>query len=162
MFLLTSFWSSQRFLQLKKKSFDRTITELQTKATKEAVTNNNEVLQKLDDLVREREEIRRKLLTTYSLGRDDANSRPKSKSLLPLYDGKPRSFSFEGSKKERITIFQTLSDTTSSTDGSDKETSSDLHEDEFENRTKEKAKELVEEVESSSDDDDGIISKLKL
>lgn len=111
------------------------------------------MLEKLDDLVREREGIERKLSTTYSLGRDKASSRSQSKLLLPLYDEKTRSFSFEGSNKERVTMFQTLSDTTScSTDGSDKETSWDSHEEELDNITKAKAKGLVEEGESSSDD----------
>ncbi|XP_062106346.1 protein GAMETE EXPRESSED 3 [Humulus lupulus] len=164
---LGRFLDKRRSLLLKKKSFDRTITELKTKAAEEAVANNNnnEVLEKLDDLVREREGIERKLLTTYSLGRDKNSSRSnsKSKSLLPLFDyEKTRSLSIEGSKKERLTMFHTLSDTTSSTmDGSDgeeedEETSSDFHEDEFlENMiTKGKEKVLVDEVQSSSDEDD--------
>ncbi|KAF4363437.1 hypothetical protein F8388_016565 [Cannabis sativa] len=178
-FFLPCFRSRQHSLQLKKKSFDRSITELQTKAAEEAVANNNnnnEVHEKLDDLVREREGIERKLSTTYSLGRDKNSSwsNSNSKSLLPLYDyGKTRSSSFEGSKKERVTMFQTLSDTTSpsttdGSDGEDEETSSDLHEDEyFENMTKGKGKVLVDENECSSDedededddDDDGVLER---
>ncbi|KAM6598864.1 hypothetical protein CsatA_018473 [Cannabis sativa] len=176
---LGRFLDKRRSLQLKKKSFDRSITELQTKAAEEAVANNNnnnEVHEKLGDLVREREGIERKLSTTYSLGRDKNSSwsNSNSKSLLPLYDyGKTRSSSFEGSKKERVTMFQTLSDTTSpsttdGSDGEDEETSSDLHEDEyFENMTKGKGKVLVDENECSSDedededddDDDGVLER---
>ncbi|KAF4373420.1 hypothetical protein G4B88_011689 [Cannabis sativa] len=171
---LGRFLDKRRSLQLKKKSFDRSITELQTKAAEEAVANNNnnnEVHEKLGDLVREREGIERKLSTTYSLGRDKNSSwsNSNSKSVLPLYDyGKTRSSSFEGSKKERVTMFRTLSDTTSpsttdGSDGEDEETSSDLHEDEYiENMTKGKGKVLVDENESSSDedeDDDGVLER---
>ena len=78
------FLAFQRSLQLKKKVFDRTITELEQKAAEQAVAN--EVFEKLGDMVREREGIERKLSTTYSLGRDRAGS--QSKSMLPLYDGK--------------------------------------------------------------------------
>lgn len=148
--------SSQRSLQLKKKSFDRTITDLQSTAGEEAA--DNEVLEKLGDLVREREGIERKLSSTYSLGRDKTSSRTRSRSrsLLPLYDGKNRSFSFQGSKKERVTIFHTLSDTSSEDSGADDETSSDLDGEELE-KAKAKAKAAIEEAEDSSSDENGWI-----
>ncbi|OVA05056.1 PSP [Macleaya cordata] len=106
---LGKFLEKRRSLRVKKKEFDRTITELEQKAAEEAMTN--EVLEKLGDLVKEREGIERKLSTTYSLGRDKINS--LSKSILPLYDEKAKSYSFQGRKKESVTIFHTLSDTSS-------------------------------------------------
>lgn len=68
----------------------------------------NEVMEKLGDLVKQREGIGRKLSTTYSLGRDKSKS--ISKSLLPMYDDKTKSYSFQCRKKESVTIFHTLSD----------------------------------------------------
>ncbi|XP_024022300.1 protein GAMETE EXPRESSED 3 [Morus notabilis] len=149
---LGSFLDKRRSLQLKKKSFDRTITDLQSTAGEEAA--DDEVLEKLGDLVREREGIERKLSSTYSLGRDKTSSRTRSRSrsLLPLYNGKNRSFSFQGSKKERVTIFHTLSDTSSEDSGADDETSSDLDGEELE---KAKAKAAIEEAEDSSSDENG-------
>ncbi|KAK9114512.1 hypothetical protein Syun_021309 [Stephania yunnanensis] len=76
-----------------------------------SITQVNEVLEKLGDLVRKREGIQRKLSTTYSLGRDRTKS--SSPSILPLYDGKAKSDSFQGSMKESITTFHTLSETSS-------------------------------------------------
>lgn len=82
------------------------IAELEPKASEE------EVMERLGHLVKERESIKRKLSTTYSLGRDGEGTR--SKSLLPLHDEKGRSYSFQGSKKESVTIFHTFSDEESS------------------------------------------------
>ncbi|KAK9090977.1 hypothetical protein Sjap_024154 [Stephania japonica] len=101
--------STQRSLQLKKKAFQMEIKQLEQKVGEEAVSN--EVLEKLGDLVREREGIQRKLSTTYSLGRDRTKS--SLPSILPLYDGKAKSYSFQGSMKESITTFHTLSETSS-------------------------------------------------
>ncbi|KAJ8530892.1 hypothetical protein K7X08_023773 [Anisodus acutangulus] len=84
--------------------------KLQQKAAEEAIAN--EVLEKLGNLVKEREGIQRKLSTSYSLGRDEIGSH--STSLLPLSDRKIRSFSFQGAKKE-CTWFHTVSDTSSET-----------------------------------------------
>lgn len=81
---------------------------------------NDEALEKLGSLLQERQGIERKLSTTYSLGRDGVSSR--SKSLLPLYDGKTRSYYFQGAKKESVTVFHTLSHT--DTSSSSKENSS--------------------------------------
>ncbi|WCJ25394.1 gamete-expressed 3 [Euphorbia peplus] len=102
---LGKFLEKRRSLQLKKKAFDQTITELEEKAAKEAV--GNEVIEELGDLVRERQGIERKLSTSYSLGRDRTGL--KSKFLLPVYDGKSRSYSFQSEKKE-----QSLSEASSS------------------------------------------------
>ncbi|XP_075651260.1 protein GAMETE EXPRESSED 3-like isoform X2 [Castanea sativa] len=144
---LGSFLEKRRSLQLKKKVFDRTITELEQKAAEQAVAN--EVFEKLGAMVREREGIERKLSTTYSLGRDRAGS--QSKSMLPLYDGKTRSYSFLGAKKESVTVFQTLSDTSSEESGSEKDTNWGFHEEEIVAKAKAKAKAPIE-AESSSDD----------
>ncbi|KAL2522892.1 Protein GAMETE EXPRESSED 3 [Forsythia ovata] len=114
---LGEFLEKRRSLRLQKQAFDRTITELEQKAAEEAVAHG--VLEKLGDLVKEREGIKRKLSTTYSLGRDGAE--PRSKSLLPLYDGKTKSYSFQGSKKESVTVFHTLSDTSSADSSSEEE-----------------------------------------
>ena len=143
------FLAFQRSLQLRKKVFDRTITELEQKAAEQAVAN--EVFEKLGDMVREREGIERKLSTTYSLGRDRAGS--QSKSMLPLYDGKTRSYSFLGAKKESVTVFHTLSDTSSEESGSEKDTNWGFHEEELAAKAKAKAKAKAPiEAESSSDD----------
>lgn len=82
---------------------------------------DNEVFEKLGDIVRERECIERKLSTTYSLGRDRTDS--KSKSMLPVQMGKTRSYSFEDAKQEKVRMFHTLSDTSSSESSTEGETS---------------------------------------
>ncbi|KAF2313748.1 hypothetical protein GH714_013135 [Hevea brasiliensis] len=146
----------QRSLQLKKKAFDRTITELKQKAAEEAVAN--EVIEELGDLVRERQGIERKLSTTYSLGRDGNGQ--QSKSLLPVHDGKTtRSYSFQSAKKESVTIFHTLSDTTSSGESSSEKGYSRWISAQQDNqsaaKSKAKAKAKAQapiEAESSSDD----------
>lgn len=123
---------------------------------------DSKVLEKLGDLVREREGIERKLSTTYSLGRDETSSR--SRSLLPLFEGKSKSFSFQGLKKERVTIFHTLSDTSSEDSGcggggggdDDDNTSWDLDEEEL---GKGKAKAAIQEADGSSDEDGGIFGR---
>lgn len=141
----------QRSLQQQKKAFDRTITELEKKAAEEAMAN--EMLEKLGDLVKQKEGIERKLSTTYSLGRDRTNS--KSKSLLPLSDGKTKSYSFQGSKKESVTIFHALSDTSSADSSSEKETELGFFEDkESAVKAKGKGKKAHSDVGSSSDDDE--------
>ncbi|XP_059284785.1 protein GAMETE EXPRESSED 3 [Lycium ferocissimum] len=114
---LGKFLEKRRSLRLQKKAFDRSITELQQKAAEEAIAN--EVLEKLGDLVKEREGIQRKLSTSYSLGRDEVGSR--SNSLLPLSDRKTRSFSFQGAKKESVTLFHTVSATSSETSWSNRD-----------------------------------------
>lgn len=96
-------------LQLQKKALVKTITELEKKAAEESV--DNEVYQKLGDIVRKKECIDRKLSTTYSLGRDRTNT--QQKSMLPLQIGKGKSYSFQGEKKQKLTMFHTLSDTSS-------------------------------------------------
>lgn len=100
----------QRSLRAQQKALDQTITELEKTASEEATAHV--VLEKLSDLVRDREDIRRKLSTTYSLGRDTVESQPNS--LLPLHEGKTGSYTFEGSKKGSVSIFQTISNSNSS------------------------------------------------
>ncbi|KAK2420239.1 hypothetical protein P8452_50468 [Trifolium repens] len=106
---LGGFLDKRCSLQLQKKALVKTISELEKKAAEESV--DNEVFQKLGDIVRKKESIERKLSTTYSLGRDRTNS--KSKSMLPLQIGKPKSYSFQGTKKQKLKMFHTLSDTSS-------------------------------------------------
>ncbi|XVF29410.1 hypothetical protein REPUB_Repub15cG0118800 [Reevesia pubescens] len=148
---LARFLEKRRSLQLKKKAFDRTITELEHKAADEAVAN--EAIEKLGKLVRERQGIERKLSTTYSLGRD-IGAGSNSKSVLPLYGGRTRSYSFQRAKKESVTIFHTLSNTSSEEEtSSEREFSSDC-EGEKEGVAKGKAKTPIEAESSSSSDDE--------
>ncbi|KAK3204154.1 hypothetical protein Dsin_018200 [Dipteronia sinensis] len=111
---LGNFLEKRRLLQLKKKALNRRIAELeQKKGAEEAVGN-----EKLSNLVEERQGTERKLSTTYSLGRDGGGGL-QSKSLLPLYDFKTtttgrRSYSLRNAKNDCVKIFQTLSDTSSS------------------------------------------------
>lgn len=100
---------SQRSLRLQKRAYDKTITELEQKAAKEAV--DKEVFENLGNMVRAKAGIDRKLSTTYSLGRDRAGS--QSKSILPLYDRKTKSFSFRGTEKKNATTLITPSDSSS-------------------------------------------------
>lgn len=135
----------QRSLRLQKKVFDRSITELQQKAAEEAIAND--MLEKMGNLVKQRENIERKLSTSYSLGRDEIGSH--SPSLLPLSDRKTRSFSFQGAKKESITLFHTVSDTSSETSWSEWDSDTNISEDEDEI---DKGKSPIE-IFSSSDDE---------
>ncbi|XP_017975380.1 PREDICTED: protein GAMETE EXPRESSED 3 [Theobroma cacao] len=144
---LGRFLEKRRSLQLKKKAIDRTITEFKQKAANKAVAN--EAIEKLSDLVRGRQGIERKLSTTYSLGRDGEGSKPKS--LLPLYGGRTRSYSFQRAEKEGVTIFHTLSNTSSEGSSTEREISSDSEEEEEPVFTA-KAKAPIE-PESSSEDE---------
>ncbi|KAJ0043908.1 hypothetical protein Pint_18837 [Pistacia integerrima] len=147
----------QRSLQLKKKAFDRTITELEQKAAEEAVSG--EVIEKLSSLVQERKGVERKLSTTYSLGRDTAGS--GSKSLLPVYDAKTRSYSFQGPKKESVTIFHTLSTDTSS-GSTETENSWDSEEDKDGSAANTKAKAKAKApIEADSSSDDGVMMRCR-
>ncbi|KAM3394710.1 protein GAMETE EXPRESSED 3 [Capsicum galapagoense] len=142
---LGKFLDKRRLLRLQKKSFDKSITELQRKVAEEAIAN--EVLEKLGNLVKEREGIHRKLSTSYSLGRDEVGS--PSASLLPLSDRKTRSFSFQGAKKESVTLFHTVSGTSSETSWSGRDSDTSISEDEEETY---KGKSPIE-ISSCSDDE---------
>ncbi|CAI9109987.1 OLC1v1009937C1 [Oldenlandia corymbosa var. corymbosa] len=146
---LGKFLEKRHSLRLQKKAFDRTITELEQKSAEEAVAN--EVLEKLGVLVKEREGIQRKLSTSYSLGRDGAGLRPKS-SLLPLYNGKRRSYSFQGARKESVTIFHTYSDTSSSDGSSENATDEDTQDEETELSDKAKGKAPIEFYSSTDEE----------
>ncbi|KAG9450061.1 hypothetical protein H6P81_010026 [Aristolochia fimbriata] len=110
---LGKFFEKRRSLHMRKKAFNKIISEMEKSATDEAV--ENEVLKNLGDLVKEKEGVERKLSTTYSLGRDGTRSMcvSRSPSLLPMYNGKLKSHSFQSSRKESVTIFHTLSDSSS-------------------------------------------------
>lgn len=124
----------QSSLRLQKKLYDRTITELEKKAAEGPSTN--EMIDKIGNLVKERENVERKLLTTYSLGRDATSS--QSTSLIPLSDKKTKSISSIKSGQ-----FHTISDT-SSEEG--------MNSNEEVERKKSKGKAPME-TESSSDDE---------
>ena len=114
------------------------ISELEEKALTE-VSAVGEVMDQLDGAVNARERIERKLLTTYSLGRDAVDSRVKP--LLPLYGGKPKSYSFHG-------IFNSLGDSSSSSDRSEEDEDDEEEEEysswEVEPLTTSKGKEVVD------------------
>ncbi|RYR48513.1 hypothetical protein Ahy_A07g034534 [Arachis hypogaea] len=140
---LGSFLAKRCSLQLKKKALDRTITELERKATEEAA--DREVLEKLVDMSKEREGIQRKLSTTYSLGRDKSDSH--ARSILLLQTGKTKSYSFQGTRGKNMTMFHTMSDTSSSESSYEGETSMLGYKD---YSTKAKTKTLMTEDSSSS------------
>ncbi|KAF7822351.1 protein GAMETE EXPRESSED 3 [Senna tora] len=135
---LGSFLDKRRSLQQRKKTFDRIITELEQRGTQDEA--GNEINKKIDDMVRERDCIERKLSTTYSLGRDKTDFR--SKSLLPLYKG----------AKESVAIFHTLSDTSSreSSSSTEEDTCSMVESMNSSDKAKEKA---PMEWDSSSEED---------
>nr|GEY46094.1 protein gamete expressed 3 [Tanacetum cinerariifolium] len=135
---LGNFLEKRSSLRLQKKVFDRTISELEKKAAAEG-SSTNEVLEQLNDLVRERDGIKRKLSTTYSLGRDATS--PESKSLIPLSNTNNKSFSIKSLPKETVTVFHTINDVSSEDGNSNKE----------ENNRESKGKEPME-TESASDD----------
>nr|XP_043633515.1 protein GAMETE EXPRESSED 3 [Erigeron canadensis] len=139
---LRNFLEKRSSLRFQKKVFDRTITELEKKAAEGPSTN--EMLEQLDDLVKERETIERKLLTTYSLGRDTTS--PEPKPLLPLSDKKTKSFSNKTEQKDSVTMFNTMDDTSSEDGESNEEV----------DKTESKGKAPLE-TESSSDDDETIV-----
>nr|KYP60422.1 hypothetical protein KK1_022827 [Cajanus cajan] len=138
---LGSFLGKRCSLRLKKKALDRTITELEKKAAED-----NEVFEKLGDIVRERECIERKLSTTYSLGRDRTDSQPKS--MLPVHMGKTKSFSFQDAKQKNMTVLHTLSDTSSSESSTEGETNM-LDIEGMDSSTKAKAKTLIVDTSST-------------
>ncbi|KAK6930454.1 hypothetical protein RJ641_004548 [Dillenia turbinata] len=147
---LGGFLEKRRSLRLQKKELDRSITELKQKAAEEAASSD--LIEQLGELVRGREYIERKLSTTYSFGRDGAAS--NSKSLLPLYNERTKSYSFHGSKKESVTIFHTLSDTSDDESISQIETYSASFEDkELKRKEKAKASEHMEDEEIYLEDD---------
>ncbi|KAK8510407.1 hypothetical protein V6N12_011773 [Hibiscus sabdariffa] len=143
---LGRFLEKRGSLQLKKKALDRTITELEQKATEEAVANEA-IMEELGELVRERQGIERKLSTTYSLGRDETVSNPKS--VLPLYSGRTRSYSFQREKKESVTIFHILSNASSDESSSGRDHVSDS---EVEEELVDKEKAAIEDESSSGDE----------
>jgi len=130
----------------------KTISELEKKSAEEAV--DNEVYQKLGDVVRKKENIERKLSTTYSLGRDRTNS--KSKSMLPLQIGKTKSYSFQGTKKQKLKMFEILSDASSE---SSIEGEKDIVK-VLDSSAKEKGKTSMVEVTSTSSNDEYLINPL--
>ncbi|XP_073221187.1 protein GAMETE EXPRESSED 3 [Cicer arietinum] len=142
---LGSFLDKRCSLQLQKKALVKTITELERKAAKESL--DNEVFQKLGDIVRKKECIERKLSTTYSLGRDRTNS--QTKSMLPLQIGKTQSYSFQGTKKQKLMMFHTLSDTSSESSNEDETRMLEV----IDSSVKDKGKRPMVEVASTSSND---------
>ncbi|KAG9145914.1 hypothetical protein Leryth_025412 [Lithospermum erythrorhizon] len=137
---LGKFLEKRRSLWVQKKVLDRTITELKQRTSDEAVAN--EVLETLNNMVKERETISRKLSTSYSLRGDEAGS-SKSRSLLPLQ--RTKSFSFQGAGKENVELFHTFSSDASFESSNEGDSDEEL-------TTKGKGKAPME-VYSSTDDD---------
>ena len=110
----------------------------------------NEAIEKLGNLVRERQGLEKKLSITYSLAKDGVSS--NSKSLFPLNGGRTKSYSFQRTKKENVGIFHTLSNTSSAEESSvEREISLDS---ERNKKAVAKAKaKTPNEVESSNNDD---------
>lgn len=106
--------------------------------------------------------MKRKLSSTYSLGRDiDASSKSKD-HVLPLYRGGSRSLSFRNRKNESITIFETHRHESSSSEESyrdqhyddDDDGVADDENDEGDLKRKQKGKFHAHSEGSSSDDGD--------
>ncbi|KQK08637.1 hypothetical protein BRADI_2g42960v3 [Brachypodium distachyon] len=110
---LQKFLEKRRSLHSKRRILGKIISELEQKAVEDA--SSNEILEQLGEMVKAKEGVERKLYTSYSLGRDVLGLRQRS-SILPLYNGKHKSHSFHGAQRESITIFNTLSNTSSSED----------------------------------------------
>lgn len=104
----------QRSLHSKRRVLGKMISNLECRAVED--TSSNETLEQLGEMVKAKEGVERKLYTSYSLGRDQLGLK-QDHSILPLYHGKYKSHSFHNSQKESITIFNALSDTSTSEDG---------------------------------------------
>lgn len=70
-----------------------------------------------------KEGVERKLSTSYSLGRDRIGAKQRP-TILPLYNGKAKSHSFHSTRTESVTIFNTLSNTSTSEEGENSSSSS--------------------------------------
>lgn len=75
-------------------------------------------------MVKAKDSVERKLYTSYSLGWDVLGLSQGS-SILPLYNAKHKSYSFHGARRESITVFNTLSDSSTSEDSTSSSYSSD-------------------------------------
>nr|CAB3473498.1 unnamed protein product [Digitaria exilis] len=103
----------QRSLHIKKRALGKTISELEQKAAED--TTSNEILGELGEMLKAKEGVERKLNASYSLGSDKLGLKQGS-SILPLYSEKYKSHSFHSRQKENITVFNILSDTSTSED----------------------------------------------
>ncbi|CAA0402899.1 unnamed protein product [Arabidopsis thaliana] len=152
----STFLDKRRLLHRKSREIDKTITRLQNESTA-----NESAVDKIGDLIQKRENVKRKLSSTYSLGRDVDESKSKLKDyVLPLYGGSSRSFSYRNRENESITIFQTPSDESSSEESYRDEHYDDVADDEHDEDDldrKQKGK-LLAHSEGSSNDGDGIAS----
>lgn len=106
---LVRFLDRRRTLRHKKKALGRIISELEQKAAEDI--DSCEVLEQLGEMVKAKEEIERKLSTSYSLGRDTNSSNRGYAS--PVSDGNMKSHSFHSARMESVTIFNSLSSTES-------------------------------------------------
>ncbi|CAO2165466.1 unnamed protein product [Urochloa humidicola] len=119
---LQKFLEKRRSLHIKKRALGKMISELEQKAAQDATSN--ETLGELGEMVKAKEGVERKLYASYSLGKDKLGLNQGS-STLPLYHGEYKSHSFRSSQKESITVFNGLSDTSTSEDSSSSSYSDD-------------------------------------
>ncbi|CAL4962741.1 unnamed protein product [Urochloa decumbens] len=119
---LRKFLEKRRSLHIKKRALDKMISELEQKAAQDATSN--ETLGELGEMVKAKEGVERKLYASYSLGKDKLSMNQGS-STLPLYHGEYKSHSFRCSQKESITVFNGLSDTSTSEDSTSSSSSDD-------------------------------------
>ncbi|XP_008675465.1 protein GAMETE EXPRESSED 3 [Zea mays] len=110
---LQKFLEKRHSLHSKRRILGKKISELEQKAAEDV--SSNEALGKLGEMVKAKESVERKLSGSYSLGRDEPSL--QQQGSLPLYHGKYSSHSFHSSQKESITVFNVLSDTSTSGDG---------------------------------------------
>ncbi|KAM3330949.1 hypothetical protein ACQJBY_027197 [Aegilops geniculata] len=122
---LQKFLEKRRSLHSKRRVLGKIISELEQKAVKDVEdASSNETLEQLGEMVKAKDGVERKLYTSYSLGRDVLGLRQGS-SILPLYNGKHKSHSFHGAHRESITVFNTLSESSTSEDRTSSSYSSD-------------------------------------
>ncbi|XP_020105645.1 protein GAMETE EXPRESSED 3 [Ananas comosus] len=119
---LQRFLEKRRSLHIRRKTLNKIISELEQKAAEDA-TAPNEALEQLGEIVKAKEGVERKLSTSYSLGRDRIGAKQRP-TILPLYNGKAKSHSFHSTRTESVTIFNTLSNTSTSEEGESSSSSS--------------------------------------
>ncbi|XP_031483718.1 protein GAMETE EXPRESSED 3 [Nymphaea colorata] len=107
---LNRFLSKRRSLRTRKKAFDKIISELEEKASADPI--DEQVLERLNHFVQEREAIERKLSSTYNFSSDGPEL--LSDTILPLHQGElGHGSSFSKARRGSMAIFDTLSTTSS-------------------------------------------------
>ncbi|KAF3796169.1 GAMETE EXPRESSED 3 protein [Nymphaea thermarum] len=110
---LNRFLSKRRSLRTRKKAFDKIISELEEKVSADPI--DEQVLERLNHFVQEREAIERKLSSTYNFSSDGPEL--LSDTILPLHQGELGRSSFSKGRRGGMAIFDTLSTTSSDEKG---------------------------------------------